>query len=209
MKTTARTHIEASPAAPAARSVAPGRKSAALATYAPIVQRKASDPLADDSIDQRSELLETRATVDAAPAEPGGGNGAHLDAALRGTDLLADASIDQRGELIETRATVSGGESAGPLSGRRLRSACRTNPHYAKGLGWTADLFGASGDARSEQCAQGIARFQTEAGLMVDGIAGPNTTARARANGQPRTPELGEELMAGPRDLDAAYLDLE
>ena len=209
MTKTTRERSENAAAAGTTSGVAPGRSSLSRTTYGPIVQRKASDALADDSIDQRSDILETRATVSGSSEAPQRENAGHMDAALRGNDVLADGSIDQRGELIETRATVSGA-AEGPLSGRKLRSACRTNPHYARSLGWTADLFGGSGDARSEECAQAIAKFQADAGLMVDGIAGPKTTARARARGGgERTPELGEELAGGAGGVNAAYGDLE
>ena len=175
--------------------VSAGRSSRSQSTYGGLVQRKAKSAIDDDSIDQRSDVLETRATVNASSDPPTVSQEDYLDAALRGTDVLADASIDQRGEMIETRATVSAASStasaasstasAGPLSRRQLRSARRTNPHYAKSLGWTAELFGASGGVDSDACAQAIATFQAEAGLPVDGIAGPNTVrARRAATGQ-------------------------
>lgn len=89
------------------------------------------------------------------------------------TRAAADADAPREDSIEETRSTLpmDGGHQ---LSTAQLARAHRRNGHYWRTLGFHADAFCAD-PVESDEFALAVAAFQREAGLHVDGIAGPET----------------------------------
>ena len=94
---------------------------------------------------------------------------------------LAGDAMDAPKEdsLWDQRATIAP-DSPGPktdegIAPRKLKRARKSNPRWAKKLGYSPADFGCSGRVDSDEFAKAVATFQKANGLGVDGIAGPKT----------------------------------
>src|SRR5262249_6619746 len=88
----------------------------------------------------------------------------------------ADSLEETRSTLPipDAHATVSEASTAGTLSPHQLDHARTRNPLHWHRLRFQADAF-SDAPVGSVEFAHAVARYQAEAGLAVDGIAGPET----------------------------------
>jgi hypothetical protein len=132
------------------------------------------------------------------PARPGPvpGRGNQPDWRQRQRAAIDPAKADS---MIESRATLE--PEAPRLEPRALAKARRANPRYLERLDFDPFRFGGDLDVGSADFACAVAAYQGEAGLTVDGIAGPITCEAIGA--LPAAPESGAAMGAAALEHSA------